>query len=875
MALSVFSMVAVDDSGNIIPLAEVEVRIEASGSLASLFSDAAGTVAISNPMTADSEGVAEFYVAPERYEVTVTGGGGAKAYIVDLMGGYMSVLASLGQPLVLQGTFAPSGGSFPGGGSAQTGQVWIASDAGTIDSQSIAVGDRITALTDDASTSTYSGNWYLETYSANVTSVAARTGDVVLGKTDVGLANVDNTSDADKPVSTAQQTALDLKADATDVTFDNYFAEAETRPGDILAGFGTSFTGLPDAAAGFGAEAAVMTDGNLGRSLRITSAAQRVVPRNSTRIRSGRMYRLEASVKRLVDPADPAASYVTVGIQYMDQSHAAISRVGVEKLIDLTVASGATHVDAGGVSLDVAGADEVIPAGTIYARPYVEFFGTDHTTITSEIRLREVPNVMELPYDAAFVGRLAPEAVARTSVPVIQTKEQGLNSTIASPTKPLQVQPVYGGEQMEFSGTVELDLSYMMSGTSVLALSANTLTAFAGEGLDFYGEGDNELTLSGNGAVRFTKLRGKIVAEAVVGTPTFATITEPVRDRSILLAGQSPRSRWYAQGGIGGFMAGLRDGNWLSSALEQDIYFIDGATEGSAIDNVTDAVNYWWDSTGDVPGPALTACVAAIDAATNAGQPAPDVVLWAQGEAEVLSVNSGTLSVSDMKTTIGKVFDYLRANCASGCEFLVSTLGAFDETDREAGAAGVRQAYLDVIDNKPWCTLSSGYFDLPRPHGDVHVNRMGQAMWGRREARDFANLEHSQTNNLGPVLNTATLSADGKSVTLSFTTTESLVMPRGDRFDGVSQGPTPFGFGIIPSGKTAAFTPIISATRGRVEGSTIVLEADEDLTGAKVIFPYGYLANLQPGQFVRDDDADAEFPCPGLPLRAFITAALS
>ena len=38
-------------------------------------------------------------------------------------------------------------------------------------------------------------------------------------KTDVGLANVDNTSDADKPVSTATQTALDLKAPLASPTF--------------------------------------------------------------------------------------------------------------------------------------------------------------------------------------------------------------------------------------------------------------------------------------------------------------------------------------------------------------------------------------------------------------------------------------------------------------------------------------------------------------------------------------------------------------------------------------------------------------------------------------------------------------------------------
>ena len=46
-----------------------------------------------------------------------------------------------------------------------------------------------------------------------VSSVAGRTGDVTLTSGDVGLGNVDNTSDADKPVSTATQTALNSKAD--------------------------------------------------------------------------------------------------------------------------------------------------------------------------------------------------------------------------------------------------------------------------------------------------------------------------------------------------------------------------------------------------------------------------------------------------------------------------------------------------------------------------------------------------------------------------------------------------------------------------------------------------------------------------------------
>ena len=52
-----------------------------------------------------------------------------------------------------------------------------------------------------------------------VTSVASKTGAVSLVKADVGLPNVDNTSDANKPVSTAQLAALNLKANSANPTF--------------------------------------------------------------------------------------------------------------------------------------------------------------------------------------------------------------------------------------------------------------------------------------------------------------------------------------------------------------------------------------------------------------------------------------------------------------------------------------------------------------------------------------------------------------------------------------------------------------------------------------------------------------------------------
>lgn len=48
-----------------------------------------------------------------------------------------------------------------------------------------------------------------------VSSVNGKTGVVTLAKADVGLANVDNTADASKPISTATQTALNAKANTS------------------------------------------------------------------------------------------------------------------------------------------------------------------------------------------------------------------------------------------------------------------------------------------------------------------------------------------------------------------------------------------------------------------------------------------------------------------------------------------------------------------------------------------------------------------------------------------------------------------------------------------------------------------------------------
>lgn len=84
----------------------------------------------------------------------------------------------------------------------------------------------------------------LEAVLSPVTSVNGRSGAVVLDKTDVGLGNVDNTSDLAKPVSTATQTAIDgLETTITQNVLDTIQPAL-----DLLAPLDSpAFTGTPTA----------------------------------------------------------------------------------------------------------------------------------------------------------------------------------------------------------------------------------------------------------------------------------------------------------------------------------------------------------------------------------------------------------------------------------------------------------------------------------------------------------------------------------------------------------------------------------------------------------------------------------------------------
>ena len=116
-------------------------------------------------------------------------------------------IAALENGMVYKGDWNAGSGSFPGGGSAQTGWFYYVSGAGTVNSISFAVGDNIVATTDNASTSTYASNWSKHDQTDAVQAVVGLTGSIAKGSL-LSALNVEDGADVTDTANVTSAGAL-------------------------------------------------------------------------------------------------------------------------------------------------------------------------------------------------------------------------------------------------------------------------------------------------------------------------------------------------------------------------------------------------------------------------------------------------------------------------------------------------------------------------------------------------------------------------------------------------------------------------------------------------------------------------------------------
>lgn len=86
MALNVWQRSVVNEAGNVMPLASVEVRDQVTSNLVQLYSDYDGASPIGNPTAADADGFVRFYADTGRYRITATSGAVSRVWEDEVLG---------------------------------------------------------------------------------------------------------------------------------------------------------------------------------------------------------------------------------------------------------------------------------------------------------------------------------------------------------------------------------------------------------------------------------------------------------------------------------------------------------------------------------------------------------------------------------------------------------------------------------------------------------------------------------------------------------------------------------------------------------------------------------------------------------------------
>lgn len=301
----------------------------------------------------------------------------------------------------------------------------------------------------------WSGSTYVYITSVAVDSVAGKTGVVTLVKADVGLSNVDNTSDINKPISTATQIALNSKVDKVagkGLSTEDYSTAEKSKLAGIAAG----------------AQVNVATDLSLG------TATATVLPLNSstgndvnlpsaTTTTAGLLSATDKTklngLSNYVKPVNEPISYIT-GLQTALDGKASTTYVD-GKFTDLIGAAPAALDTLKEIADQLANDESVVSALT--------------TAVSNKANTTDVNTALATKVDKVAGKQLSTEDYTTTE----KTKLSGLNNYTKPASEPISY---ITGLQTALDSKVSKTGVEALHSTDALRISGTTLSLYKGDG---------------------------------------------------------------------------------------------------------------------------------------------------------------------------------------------------------------------------------------------------------------------------------------------------------------------------------------------------------------------------------------------------------
>jgi hypothetical protein len=353
-----------------------------------------------------------------------------------------------------------------------------------------------------------------------VQSVSGRTGNVTLTKSDVGLSNVDNTSDADKPVSTATQTALNAKQNTLSLTTTGT-SGAATLIGSTL--------NIPQYSGGGGSTTWGSITGTLSSQTDLQTALDGKVDEN-TAITGDTKTKITYDSKGLVTAgADLSASDIPSGIDASKISTGVISNAEFDYLNGLTdniqtQFTGKQSTLVSGTNIKTVNSNSLLGSGDVAVQETL-VSGTNIKTINSTSLLGS-GNISVAPATGIDATAIADGSVTSTEFQYINSLTSNAQTQIDSKTNKLVTANRQTASYTLVLSDADKLVEMNVASANNLTVPASTFSAGTQILLAQYGAGQTTVVAGSGMTIRSNGAKLKLNAQYSGATLVFISGTE-------------------------------------------------------------------------------------------------------------------------------------------------------------------------------------------------------------------------------------------------------------------------------------------------------------------------------------------------------------